>query len=97
VNGAIKKKIINSLIGLATTGVVFVILILHNAWGDDRYHLKTEAIRTEISRLDTQLTVIDQEILFAETEREKEKFKAIRAIYEREKEALQGKLQQEIS
>jgi len=95
VNVAFRKKIINSAIGCASTGIVFVILILHNAWGDDRYHLKTEAIRSEISRIDTQLTVIDQEILFAETERQKEKFKAIRSIYEREKEALREKLQDE--
>lgn len=93
----IRKKIVNSLVGLATTGAVFVVLLLHNAWGDDRYQLKEEAIRTEISRLDTQLTIIDQEILFAETERQKQKFESMKAIFEREKEALREKLSKEQS
>ncbi len=74
--------------------MVFVILLLHNTWGDDRYQLKDDAVRSEISRLDTQLTVIDQEILFAESKLQKEKFKAIKAIYEREKETLREKLKE---
>ena len=93
--GPLKKRIINSAIGIAMTGTVFVVLLLHNAWGDSRYQLKDEAVRSEISRLDTQLTVIDQEIIFAESEREKEKFEAIKAIYEREKQALRDKLKEE--
>ena len=92
-NGALRKKIINSLMMSVGAGILFVILLLHNAWGDDRYQLREEAIRSEIARLDTELTVIDQEILFADNEREKQKFQAIKSIYQREKEALREKLQ----
>jgi len=70
-----------------------VILLLHNAWGDARYELKADAIRQEIARIDTELTVIDQEIIFAESDQQKAKFVAIKAIYQREKEALREKLQ----
>lgn len=74
-------------------GILFVVLLLHNAWGDGRYQLREEAVRSEIARLDTELTVIDQEILFADNEREKQKFQAIKSIYQRQKETLREKLQ----
>lgn len=92
-NGALKKKLVNSLLMSLGAGILFVILLLHNAWGDDRYQLREEAIRSEIARLDTELTVIDQEILFADNDRQKQKFHAIKSIYQREKEALREKLQ----
>lgn len=92
-NGALRKKIVNTLMMSVGAGILFVILLLHNAWGDARYQLREDAIRSEISRLDTELTVIDQEILFADSERQKQKFQAIKSIYQREKEALREKLQ----
>lgn len=91
-NGEYKKKLINTFIGAVLTGTLFIVLLLHNAWGDERYELKDDAIRAKISRLDTELTVMDQEILFAESQKQKEKFIAIKAIYVREKEALREKL-----
>lgn len=87
-NGATKKTIVRTITGGLGAITVFIILLLHNAWGDDRYELKDDAIRKEIRRLDTQLTVVDQEIIFAESDRQKAKFEAIKAIYEREKQAL---------
>ncbi len=92
--GSTKKTIVRTITGSFGAITVFIILLLHNAWGDGRYELKDEAIRTEIARLDTALTVIDQEILFAESDRQKAKFIAIKAIYQREKEALREKLQE---
>ena len=88
-----KQIAIRTVAGSFSAVAVFIILLLHNAWGDERYVLRAEAIRQEIARIDTQITVIDQEIIFAEGEREKAKFEAIKSIYEREKEALREKLQ----
>lgn len=92
-NGSLKKTLVNTLIASASAGLLFVILLLHNAWGDDRYELKKQAIRTEIARIDTELTLLDQEIIFAENDREKQKFQAFKSVYERTKEALREKLQ----
>jgi len=95
VNAANKKTIIRTISTIISGSLIFIIVVLHNAWGDDRYELKDEAIRKEIIRLDTALIVTDQEILFAESERQKAKFIAIKAIYERQKEALREKLNDE--
>ncbi len=92
-----RKKIINSFIGMAAAASVAMVIFLHNAWGDERYQLKADVIVAEIRRIDTELTVIDQEILYAETERQKRKFIAMKAIFEREKEALRAKLAQQSS
>jgi len=45
----------------------------------------------EIVRIDTQLAIKDTEILFAESDDEKEKLILIKAIYQRQKEALKEK------
>ena len=87
-----KKSTIRTVVGSLSGIVVFIILLLHNAWGDERYELKAEAIQKQIHRIDTELTIIDQEILFAESDKQKAKFIAIRAIYEREKESLTRKI-----
>ncbi len=81
-------KILAPIVGGA---VVFVIIILHNAWGDGRYVSHSQATEREIQRIDVQLTVSDQEIAFSDGP-EKEKFKGIRKIYEREKQRLQREL-----
>ena len=91
----VKKAIVNTVGGIIGGSAIFVILLLHNAWGDNRYELKADAIRQEIARIDTELTVIDQEIIFAESDQQKAKFVAIKAIYQREKEALREKLDKE--
>ena len=90
----VKKTIVNTVGTIIGGSAIFVILLLHNAWGDNRYELKADAIRQEIARIDTELTVLDQEIIFAESDKQKAKFVAIRAIYEREKETLREKLQE---
>lgn len=87
-----KQKVVSGIISVIGAFGVFVILLLHTAWGDNRYELKDEAIRKEIRRIDTQLTIKDTEILFAQNDNEKAKLIAIRAIYERDKEALQALL-----
>lgn len=91
--GPSRKNLIRSITTVVSMFGVWIILIMHNTWGDERYVQKPDAIRQEISRIDTELTVIDQEILFAETDRQKAKFIAIRAIFEREKEALARQLE----
>jgi len=87
-----RQTIVRSITGSLSLIVVFVVLLLHNAWGDGRYELKADAILKEIHRLDTELTVIDQEIIFAESDKQKAKFIAIKAVYQREKEAWARKL-----
>ena len=86
-----KQTVIRTITGSLSAIVVFVVLLLHNAWGDGRYELKEEARVKEITRIDTQLAIKDTEILFAANDAEKEKLKAIKAIYERQKEALREK------
>ena len=83
-----KKTIIRTVTGSLSAITVFIVLLLHNAWGDDRYVLQEDARIQAIAELDAQLAIKDTEILFAEGAREKEKLKAIKAIYERRKEAL---------
>ena len=87
-----KKSAVRTAVGSLSGIVVFIILLLHNAWGDERYELKAEAIEKQIHRIDTEMTIIDQEILFAESDKQKAKFIAIKAIYEREKETLTRKI-----
>ena len=87
-----KKSVARTAIGSLSGIVVFVILLLHNAWGDERYELKADALLKQIHRIDTVLTLIDQEILFSESDKQKAKFIAIKAIYEREKEVLTRKI-----
>ena len=86
-----KKMIIRTVATSFSAIVVFIVLLLHNAWGDDRYVLQEDARIQAIAALDAQLAIKDTEILFAEDEREKEKLRAIKAIYQREKEALRDK------
>jgi len=85
---SVKKNVIRVAVSSLGAIIVFIALLLHNAWGDERYELREDAIQKEIRRLDTELTVIDQEIIFAESAQQKAKFLAIKAIYEREKGAL---------
>jgi len=84
----VSKAMRGMISGSVGAAVIFVILLAHNSWGDDRYVLKEEAIREQIARIDIDLTIVDQEILYAETDKSKAKFKSIKAIYERQKSAL---------
>ncbi len=88
-----KKTVITVAISFVVPFMIFMSIFLHEAWGDSRYVQTAEDIRNQISRLDTQLTVVDQEIIFAESERQKAKFIAIKAIYQREKQALRDKIE----
>ena len=87
-----KKTFITTLIGFAVPFLIFMSIFLHEAWGDNRYVQKEESIRQDIEDLDMQLTVVDQEIIFAMDEHQKDKFIAIKAIYQRKKDALREKL-----
>ncbi len=89
-----KRNIVRAIVGFLSSFAIMVILVLHNAWGDDRYVLKADAIKKEIKVIDRELGLLDQEILFSETEREKAKFIAMKAIYERDKEALREDLKE---
>ncbi len=86
-----KQTVVRTITGSLSIIIVSVVLLLHNAWGDNRYELKEEARIKEIARIDTQLAIKDTEILFAETDAEKDKLRAIKEIYERQKEALREK------
>ncbi len=88
---SVKQTVIRTVTGSAAAIIVFIVLLLHNAWGDDRYVLKEDARIEKIVSIDTQLAIKDTEILFAKDDAEKEKLKAIKAIYERQKEALKEK------
>ena len=88
-----KKTVITAGISFFIPFLVFMSIFLHNAWGDQRYVQKEESIRQNIEALDMQLTIVDQEILFASDAREKDKFEAIKAIYKRKKEALRDLLE----
>jgi len=85
---SVKQTVVRTATGSLAAILVFIVLLLHNAWGDDRYVLKEEARIKEIARIDVQLSIKDTEILFADTPAEKEKLAAIKAIYQRQKEAL---------
>jgi len=89
--GSAKKTAIRTITGSAAAIIVFVVVLLHEAWGDGRYELKEEARVKEIARIDTQLAIKDTEILFADNDAEKAKLRAIKEIYERQKEALREK------
>jgi hypothetical protein len=88
-----KTQIIGSILGVIIAGGIPSMIWMHNAYADGRYVQQDDAIRQSIQRLDTMLTVMDQEILFAESDQQKAKFMAIKAIYVREREALKAELQ----
>lgn len=83
-----KRTIVRSFAGGIGAFLVLVILLLHDAWGDERYVLKEDDRTDKIAFIDTQLAIKDTEILFAENEKKKEELRAIKAIYERQKQAL---------
>ena len=88
-----KKIVITAGISFFIPFLIFMSIFLHEAWGDNRYVQKEESIRQNIEALDMQLTIVDQEILFASDAREKDKFEAIKAIYKRKKEARRDLLE----
>jgi len=85
---SVKQTVIRTATGSLAAILVFIVLLLHNAWGDDRYVLKEENRLERIAFIDTQLLINDQETIFAESAVVKEKLRAIKAIYQRQKEAL---------
>ena len=91
--GDYKKQIISALIvvfvGLALPGIV----MLHNAYADDRYIQKAESIRFQIQQVDNALFEIDQEIAFSETDKDRAKWQARRQYYLREKAKLKELLE----
>ena len=88
-----KKIVITAGISFFIPFLVFMSIFLHEAWGDNRYVQKEESIRQNIEALDMQLTIVDQEILFASDERQEAKFIVINAIYERKKQSLRDLLE----
>lgn len=83
-----KKSIIGGVISVLVVGFIPATLWLHNAYADERYQLKPDALRQQIGMIDAELFVIDQEISFADDDRTKAKFIARRAYFEREKQRL---------
>lgn len=73
------------------TGALFVIVLTLEAWGDDRYVLKGEALIQAVAQMNLQIDIQETEVLFAESERVKEKHRAIKAKLIRAKEALKEK------
>ena len=87
-----KGRIIGSIIALVIVSAVPASLYLHNAWGDERYVQMDEDLRGAIQAIDDALFEVNQEISFAETDKDKAKFVARKAYYENRKEALKEKL-----
>ncbi len=87
-----KKSIIGAIIGLVLTGSGTFTVFIHNAYADGRYVQKVDDLRAQINQIDHALFEIDQEISFAETAKERAKWKARKDYYLREKEALKEKL-----
>ena len=88
-----KKTVITTLIGLAVPFLIVMSILLHNAWGDDRYEKLGDAIRSEIQQIDNKLFDIGQEVIFATTDQEKLKWAESKEYYENLKEAFQEKLE----
>lgn len=89
---SIRKLVITASSGALIPTLIYFILISHQAWGDERYVLKEEAIIEQISRIDLELNLVDIEILYAETPKLKEKWRTVKAQYERDKEKRQEQL-----
>ena len=87
-----KAKIVGSIIALAIAGTIPGSIYMHNAWGDDRYVQKVEDLRGQIQAIDNSLFEVNQEISFAETEKDKRKYIARKAYYENLKDALKEEL-----
>ncbi len=96
----IKKTIIRSIVGIASVFTVSIILLLHNAWGDERYELKVDAvqkekalIRKEIGVINRELALLGQDIIFSDSENHTKKYQAQQAIYENDKKVLEEELE----
>ena len=89
-----KKTIITTAIGLIIPFLIFMSILLHNAWGDDRYEKLGDAIRSEIQQIDNKLFDIGQEVIFATTDLENRKWLASKEYYQNLKEALQEELEE---
>ena len=87
----VSNKVWSVFGGTAGAVLVFVIVLMHEAWGDDRYVLKGEALTQAVAEYDLQIDIQETEILFAESERVKEKHQAIKSKLKRAKEALKEK------
>ncbi len=88
VPNGLRNKIITAVLTVLIASAIPSSIYLHNAWGDDRYVLKAEDIRAQIRAIDYALFEADQDLSFAETEKEVAKYKARVKYYEREKQAL---------
>ncbi len=86
-----RKFVVTLAASAALPFLIYVTAISHSAWGDARYVLQEEYRIKEIAYLDAQLAIKDTEIIFADSDKEKAKLRAIKAIYERQKEALKEK------
>ncbi len=88
VPNGLRNKIIAGVIAAVIAGSIPGSIYLHNAWGDDRYVMKADDIRDQIRMINYALFEADQDLSFAETEKEIAKYKARVKYYQREKEAL---------
>ena len=88
-----KKTVITVGSGFIIPFLIFMSILLHNAWGDDRYEKLGDAIRSEIQQIDNKLFDIGQEVIWATTDQEKLRWLASKEYYENLKEAFQEKLE----
>ena len=87
-----RKSFITSIVGVIAVAVIPGIVVLHDAYADDRYVLQSKDIRNQIQAIDNALFEVNQEISFAETERDKRKYIARKEYYQNLKEALKEEL-----
>ncbi|KKK52192.1 hypothetical protein LCGC14_3107370 [marine sediment metagenome] len=87
-SNGLRNKIITAVITVLIASAIPSSIYLHNAWGDDRYVMKADDIRDQIRMIDYALFEADQDLSFAETEKEIAKYEARVKYYQREKEAL---------
>jgi hypothetical protein len=87
-----KKAIITAVIGLLVVSAVPSTIYVHDAWGDERYVMKAQDLRDQINSIDHALFEIDQEISFADTDKDRAKWTARKNYYLREKRALEERL-----
>ena len=87
--GSTKSAIRITVVSICMTAILGACMLYLEAWGDERYVLKGEARAQAISEMNVQIDIQETEILFAESERVKEKHRAIKAKIERAKEELE--------
>ena len=90
-NTPTKSAIKTTFVSICMTAILGACLLYLEAWGDERYVLKGEALAQAIAEINVQIDIQETEILFADSARVKEKHRAIQAKLKRAKEELNKK------